>query len=395
MTAVSALSRQRSFSRAVASVVFVFYVVGVIATLVLRAEAHERVWQALAVPFTAFAVVGWVVGTRRPRAPLGWIFLAIAFLTAVGILSDAVVTLAVRNGWAGHGVVMFAAWIQLWYWYPLVTLATGYTMLVFPNGLPSRRWRPVLIVLTVSVAVITVTAALSPSVDFGKTTLPNPIGLHSSAKDIEKTTLFGVLSALMAACIVASIVSLGFRFRRSRGVERAQMKWFFFGAGCLGLVFGTSLFVPAFNNSAADDVLFPVALTCLPVACGLAIMRYRLYDIDRMVSRTVSYVLVTAVVVGVYVGAVALIESGLGFSSSVAVAASTLAAAAAFQPLRIRVQRLVDRRFDRAAYDARRTVEAFSNRLRDEVDVEAVRQDLLSTVTASVSPVTISIWVSA
>lgn len=394
MTALDA-PRRRRFAQVAATAVFAFYVVGVIATLVLRAEAHERVWQALAIPFTAFAVVGWVVGMRRPRAPLGWVFLAIAFLTAMGIMGDALISLAVRNGWSGHGVIMFAAWTQLWYWYPLVTLATGYTMLVFPNGLPSRRWRPVFIVLTVSVAVITVMAALSPSVDFGKTSLPNPIGLRGWAKDIEKTTLFAVLSAFMAACIVASIVSLGVRYRRSRGVERAQMKWFLFGAGCLGLVFGTALFVPAFNNSAANDLLFPVALTCLPVACGLAIMRYRLYDIDRVVSRTVSYVVVTGAVVGVYVGVVALIESVLGFSSSVAVAASTLAAAAAFQPLRSRVQRVVDRRFDRAAYDARRTVEVFSNRLRDEVDADTVRLDLLTTVATAVAPVTLSLWVAA
>jgi hypothetical protein len=128
------------------------------------------------------------------------------------------------------------------------------------------------------------------------------------------------------------------------------------------------------------------------VSIAVAVLRYRLYDIDRVVSRTASYASVTAIVVGGYVGLVALIESVLGFSSSVAVAASTLAAAAAFQPLRRRLQRGIDRRFDRAAYDARRTVEAFAARLRDEVDVDAVCADLLQTVGSSVAPVSQSLW---
>jgi hypothetical protein len=384
-------NRPDAAARAAATSLWLFYVLGAAGTLVLRAEAHAAVWQGFIVPFTMFAAVGWAVAVRRPRAPLGWLFLGIAFLTTVGILGDAVVSLAVHRGWGCHGIVMFAAWTQLWFWYPLVVLATGHTMLLFPNGLPSRRWRPVLMVLTASVAVITVMAALSPDVQFGQRMLSNPIGIHSSVKDIEKTTVFSGLTVVMMACIVASIASLGLRFRRSRGVERAQLKWFLLGAAAVGTVFAATL-VPAFNNSAADDVLFPVALTLLPLSCGLAVLRYRLYDIDRIVSRTVSYGVVTGTIVAVYVGVVALVEDLLGFSSGVAVAASTLIAAAAFQPLRRRVQRRVDRRFDRAAYDARRTVDGFSGRLRDEVDVDAVRTDLLATVSSAVAPTAASLW---
>jgi len=154
-----------------------------------------------------------------------------------------------------------------------------------------------------------------------------------------------------------------------------------------------SLLSKSFNNSWVNDALAPFAFMATPVSCGFAILRYRLYDIDSIVSRAVSYLVVTGVVVGFYVGVVALVETVLGFSSSIAVAASTLGAAAAFQPVRRRVQRAVDHRFDRAAYDARRTVERFSAAMRDKADVDAVRDDLLTTVTFAVAPASASVWV--
>jgi hypothetical protein len=162
----------------------------------------------------------------------------------------------------------------------------------------------------------------------------------------------------------------------------------------LGLVvqpLGSAVFP---NADLAGQVLWTIIPSSIPVGIAAAVLRYRLYDIDRIVSRTVSYAVVTGLVVGGYVGLVALIESVIGFSSSVAVAASTLTAAAMFQPLRRRVQRGIDRRFDRAGYDARRTVEAFSGRLRDQVDMDAVRSDLLATVTSSVAPASVTLWLA-
>ena len=392
MTAIAV--RPRRIIVILATAMWAFYIAGMAATLVLRASQHANVWQAFIIPFTAFATVGWLIAVRRPEAPLGWLFLGIGVLTAIGVVTDGVEQLGLHRGWAPHGIVLFSAWVQLWYWYPLLGMATAYTLLLFPNGLPSRRWRPVLWVLTLALTAMVVTAAISPTIDYGKQHVPNPIGVASDWKDVENSPVFNVAGLVLMACLVASVISLGIRFRRSHGLERAQLKWFFLGAAILGVFVITGLTSPSFNNSKADDLLAPFVFTAMPVACGLAMMRYRLYDIDRVVSRTVTYATVTACVVGGYVGLVALIESVVGFSSSVAVAASTLMAAAAFQPLRRRVQRGVDRRFDRAAYDAQRTIERFSAQLRDEVDVDAVRKDLLATVTEAVAPASLSVWVA-
>jgi hypothetical protein len=280
----------------------------------------------------------------------------------------------------------------MWYWYPLLVLSAPYTLLLFPSGLPSRRWRPVLWLLTAALAMMTVSAALMPNIDWGKKHVHNPIGLPVHVKDIEKTPLFGVAGVLLIVCVVASVASLAVRFRRSHGIERAQLKWFFLGSTLLGVNVVGSMVSTSFNHSAVSSVLTPFALSAMPFACGLAVLRYRLYDIDRVVSRTVSYAIVTGAIVGLYVGAVALADGVLGFSSNVAVAASTLAAAAAFQPLRRRVQHAVDRRFDRAAYDARRVADAFSLRLRNAVDVDRVTGDLLSTVATAVAPANASVW---
>jgi FtsH-binding integral membrane protein len=389
-----AAARPRPVVVVLATAMWAFYVVGVAATLVVRADAHAGVWQAFIIPFTAFATVGWLIAVRRPEAPLGWLFLGIGVLTSAGVVTDAVVQMALDRGWTAHGVVLFSAWVQMWYWYPLLGMSTAYTLLLFPNGLPSRRWRPVLWLLTLGLAAMVVTAAIAPTIDFGKAKIPNPIGVASDWKDVENSPVFNVAGLVLMGCLLASVVSLGVRFRRARGLERAQLKWFFLGAAVLGVFVISALVSPTFNNSKADQVMAPFVFTAVPVACGFAILRYRLYDIDRIVSRAVSYLVVTGVIVAFYVGVIAGVESVLGFSSSIAVAASTLAAAAAFQPLRRRVQRRVDRRFDRAAYDARRTVDAFAARLRDQVDVDAVRSDLLATVASAVAPAAESLWVA-
>lgn len=381
--------------RVLASAMFVLYFAGMAATFALRVAAHEHVWDTMFVTFATFALVGWLIAVRSPRTPIGWLFLAVGVLTAFGVVTEAVTALALHRGEAAHGVVTFSAWVQMWYWYPLLLMATVYTLLLFPNGLPSPRWRPVLWALSLALAAMTVTAALAPTLDYGKRKIANPIGIASDWKDVENSPVFNVSGLVLMACVVATVVSLGVRFRRSRGVERAQLKWFFLGAAFLAVDMVASLLSKSFNNSWVNNAVAPFAFMATPVSCGFAILRYRLYDIDRIVSRAVSYLVVTGAVVGFYVGIVGLVESVLGFSSSVAVAASTLAAAAAFQPLRRRVQRAVDHRFDRAAYDARRTVERFSAAMRDAADVDAVRNDLLTTVTFAVAPAAASVWLVA
>jgi len=389
-----ARSRAPLAPRVVATGIAATYLVATAGTLVVRVYAHESLGTSYIVPFTVYTVVGWLIATRQPRVPLGWVFLGIGLLTSIGQIGDATVALAVRQGWACKGVVMLAAWSQLWFWYPLIALATVGTLLLYPNGLPSRRWRPVLWLLALTVTAMTVSSALVRDVDFGKHKVHNPIGvLHVSA--VEHTWPWPMLNVMFAVVLLASVVSLGVRFRRSTGLVRAQLKWFFLVAGFLAVTLILALTAPSENDSAVGNALLSIGLTALPAACGIAISRYRLYDIDRIVSRSVGYMIVTGVVVGFYVGVVALIDGVLGFSSSIAAAASTLAAAALFQPLRRRVQRSVDRRFDRAAYDARRTVEHFAAQLRDEVDVDAVRGELLDVVSSAVVPAQASLWLAS
>jgi hypothetical protein len=220
----------------------------------------------------------------------------------------------------------------------------------------------------------------------------NPLARHGgSTLRLAGENVGGGVALIVA---LAGVAALAVRYRRSAGDERQQMKWIV-AAGIAGLAL---ILVAALGSAVVaapqqvGSIVWAGAGSAVPAATTAAILRYRLYDIDRVVSRTVSYAIVTGAIVGLYVGAVALADRVLGFSSNVAVAASTLAAAAAFQPLRRRVQHAVDRRFDRAAYDARRVADAFSLRLRNAVDVDRVTGDLLSTVATAVAPANASVW---
>jgi hypothetical protein len=275
-------------------------------------------------------------------------------------------------------------------WTPAIAVIV-FVIAYFPNGhLVSPRWRwlpwAAVICTTAIVAVTAVDLWGEPG-----------IRMISSNTDWEQSTVSGhviaVLWPFVPICAISALVSVGVRYRRAHGIERQQLKWLVFAAIVSAPLILVDEVLPSSSGFAT-----PVALLNSPafgaIAIALAILRYRLYDIDRIVSRTVSYGLVTAIIVGGYVGLVGLTETVLGFSSGVAVAASTLAAAAAFQPVRRWLQRSVDRRFDRAAYDARRTAEAFAQRLRDEVDADTISSDLLTTVGAAVAPASLTLWVA-
>ena len=200
----------------------------------------------------------------------------------------------------------------------------------------------------------------------------------------------------MVICLLAALVVSGaaivVRFARSAGEERLQLKWF---AAAAVLVVATFIALILTNsNSVAAAILNNLALLCLNVAIAIAVLKYRLYEIDRIISRTLAYTIVTGLLVGLYAGLVLLATSVLSFSSSVAVAASTLAAAALFSPLRRRVQRVVDRRFNRARYDADEMVAAFAVRLKDGVDLDAVQADLASVVQRALEPAHVSMWMN-
>jgi hypothetical protein len=271
-----------------------------------------------------------------------------------------------------------------------------FALLLFPTGrLPSARWRPVALRGTFGVAATAVLSAVQPTLRLQNEpyTIDNPVGI-SWAPDPEHGPLGSGLLTLLIVCMVAAVVSVVLRFRRSRGVERQQLKWFTFAAALLGAsLLLTSFVLP---DGELSDLVFGLAIAFVPVAAGIAILRHRLYDIDRLVNRTLVYGLLTALLGAVYAGVVlglGQLFGGVGERTpSWVVAGATLAVAALFQPARRRIQRVVDRRFNRRRYDATRTVEAFSARLRDQIDLDTLTAELLAGVDQTVEPTSASLW---
>jgi hypothetical protein len=338
------------------------------------------------VVFAAYLVVGCLILARRPANTIGWIFTTVGLLTMVAGLADVYTRYANDHPGSLPGPLV-GTWIQNWIWLPTIQLALVFPLLLFPTGRSlSPRWRPVTWLAVGLTAAYAVLGALSPTLQLPNgRTVANPIGV--TGIDLEAGPLGAVLSGLLLFVFVASIGSLIVRFRRSQGVERQQLKWFTY-AGALVLL-------APFTNSLLGNISY-VLVIALPIAVGIAILRYRLYDIDRLINRTLVYGLLTAMLAGVYATAVLVLGQVFGGVTkdppSWAVAGATLAVAALFQPARRRIQAIVDRRFNRRKYDAAKTVEAFSARLRDELDLDALTAELLIVVDQTIQPTTASLW---
>ena len=349
---------------------------------------------ALTVAFTAFMVVGAVIVAHRPGNALGWIFSAIGLLSSAGVLAMEYAEYAYLTRPGSLPGAALAAWFS-WWWLPILSLIFVFTPLLFPTGrLPSPHWRPVAVTGALAITAVAVLGAVQPTLKLQneEVYLPNPVGL-AGAPDPEDGALGAVLLGVLAACMVASVVSVVLRFRRSSGVERQQLKWFTYAAALM-LVANvvTFTFLP---EGVASDVLFGLSIAFVPIAAGVAILRHRLYDIDRLINRTLVYATLTAVLGTVYAGAVLVLGlfGGVGGElPSWAVAGATLAVAALFQPARRRIQAVVDRRFNRRRYDAARTVEAFSARLRDQIELDTLSAELLAGVEQTLEPTTVSLW---
>jgi hypothetical protein len=272
-------------------------------------------------------------------------------------------------------------------------LTLVFTLFFFPTGrLLSRRWRPAFWLAATTTAAITMLAALSPGLDLDQDhAVRNPIGI-GWVEDVEKGAVGAGLFVLLSVSEVAALASLVLRFRRSRGEERQQLKWFTY-AGALLLLIPLGDFLPNANLSTA---VFGLLIAFLPVAAGIAILRYRLYDIDRIINRTLVYGLLTALLGAVYAGVVLVLgqlSGGMGKEApSGAVAGATLAVAALFQPARHRIQAVVDRRFNRRKYNAAKTIQAFSTRLRDQVDLGTLATELVAVVDQTMQPTRVSLW---
>ena len=343
----------------------------------------------------AFTAVGVVVARREPRNPMGWLLIVVPLAVQAGSIGPAYAYLdyTFHHGTLPLGPVALlvsAAWEYAIVLVPLV-------ILLFPDGRLGSRWKwPLRAYL--ALGVLFVASTLSVPIAALNLRLPvdkngNLVGLnHPSGGN---AWVGPVQSLGYVAAVVLTLAAVGYqllRYRRANGERRQQLKCLGAGAGVLVLCFVINA-ASGGGSGVVGDVSFAVGLTALPVAMGVGILKYRLYEIDRLVSRTLSYAILTALLVGTFIGLIALTTNTLAFSGRVGVAASTLAAAALFNPLRKRVQRLVDRRFNRARYDAEATVAAFTARLRDAVEIDAIRADLLDAVNRAVQPTHASVWI--
>jgi hypothetical protein len=347
-----------------------------------------------ALVFSTFAMVGAIVAIRRPRNPVGWFFGAGALLWSLGVLSSGVYWHMAFGRANPPAAADYFAWFATWSFLPAFVLLLALVPLLFPTGAPpSPRWRKVGWTAAVAGVVATGSNAFAPgsleAADFPW--VDNPFGVGGLGLD----TLAAVSFPVVGVAALAGIVSLVVRYRRAHGVERQQLRWVA-GAGCL-------LVLAAIGGSAASGWLgqgagwigILLGLLGVAVAVAIALLRYRLYDLDVVVNRTLVYAGLTALLAATYLVCVLLLQlvaSGAAGGSSLAVAVSTLAVAALFRPARERIQHAVDHRFYRRKYDAARTIEAFSTRLRDEVDLDALDHELSAVVRDTLQPRHVSLW---
>ncbi|HLK73086.1 MAG TPA: hypothetical protein VKU77_05495 [Streptosporangiaceae bacterium] len=371
-----------------------------IAGLVAIALAHQSEGQLIRLLNVLSGVaLGTLVASRRPGNPLGWLMLSASLFLSVGDDAAAYTVLDYRLHGGRLPLGRLALALQPSFLLGLV-LITGSLWLYPDERLPAGRWRPVAWFLSAAglayglvVFVPWVVAALARQVRVDATGTPVDID-QGAAGLIWQLTLLGVLGMLVCWAVWLAVQVP--KYRRSSGERRLQLKWLYSG----GVVFVVSLAVTVLqpgSTSLAWGIITGVAaagLAALPVTLGIGILKFRLYDIDRIISRTLSYALVTGLIIGVYAGTVLLATHALPLSGPVSVAAATLIAAVLFNPLRRRIQHVVDRRFNRAHYDAEATMAAFASRLRESVELASVQQKLTAAVQQAVEPVHVSVWLA-
>jgi hypothetical protein len=402
---MTSLAGTKAWSRRVApgaAVAFGVFTLGAgLATVPLDRLAHQPgphgslSWLFPVLVLTPGVLVGTLLAARRPRNPIGWILLAF-YLGALNPASDyAIIDYRLHHGHLPLGsvaVVVLASW-------PVWLVLIAILLWVFPDGqLPQGRWRRVAMVLVAAGALLAVAATAGGAaaeaghavrIDAGGTLVNNATGAAGLAQG---AVAVGVLASLLVWLAVQVP-----RYRRSAGERRQQFKWLYAGATVFVVSVISAVTVSGGSSGldlAVSNGIVPIGFAVLPVCIGVAVLKYRLYDIDRIISRVISYAIVTAVLAGVFTGLVLLASVGLPLKGPVAVAAATLVSAALFNPLRKRVQHAVDRRFNRARYNADLTVAAFASRLKDAVDLDSVREDLAAAVQQALEPAHISVWMN-
>src|SRR5215211_1421348 len=360
----------------------------------------------LAAIVLSFSTVGALIATRQPHNPIGWIMIVAGFGLAATILTGNYVELSLAQPPGRLPATVWVIWVTQWVWVPGFGPALTFLLLLFPNGrLPSRRWRPVGWLAVAAMVTLGCGVAFMPGPLPDYPQIRNPVGLTL----LEGSFLAGEVGSILAylslvASTVLSASSMVVRFRRAVGEERQQIKWFAFAAGfaALGWVVNSLAYA---NVGGTENLLLAVAqlllllsLLGIPLAVGIAILKYRLYEIDLIINRTLVYGSLTGTLALVYFGGVTATQAlfrnitGQEELPQLVIVASTLVIAALFNPLRRRIQSIIDRSFYRRKYDARKTLEAFSVKLRDETNLRALEKDLVGVVRETMQPAHVSLW---
>jgi hypothetical protein len=339
-----------------------------------------------------FSVVGAIIASRHPCNTIGWLFCSVGVTIGLNSFAGDYAEFWLASGFGTSSLGEMAAWLSSWLWILLVYVPTSLLLLLFPDGrLPSPRWRPVAwgVALGTAGGVVGYALEAGPLVDFPQ--IANPYGV-----DGPLVGMVGVAGSIVAAgSMVASAVSLIVRLRHAGSEQRQQIKWLAYGGAVVVGGIGVGGLITLWSVP-ISIVTMSLSLLGLPVFTGIAIVRYRLYDIDVVINLTLVYGSLTAMLVALYFGGIVVLQrlfiTLTGEKSTLAVVGSTLVIAALFNPLRRRIQSFIDRRFYRRKYDAAKTLEAFSAKLRDETDLDALSDDLVGVVRDTMQPAHVSLW---
>jgi hypothetical protein len=366
--------------------------------LAVVSEGFEAYLGLFAVDVLACALVGALVGWRKPANAVGWILLASAVCLALQEFAREYVTRGLASHPGALLLVPAMAWLLSWIYLPGLVLLLSFLPLYFPNGrLPSSGWRWLARSSVVLSVVVTFVAAWTPG-EIKDTRVVNPLGVEALRPVVD--LLEAVLSVTLSVVLFASVTSLLFRFRRAGGDERQQIKWLLYATAALPAWFLVNPLLSAAFPALSEFTVFGLVdnflMAGIPIAIGVAILKHRLYDIDVVINRTLVYGALTAILALVYLGGVVGLQAVLrvltGQESTLAVVASTLVIAALFSPLRRRIQSFIDRRFYRRKYDARKTLDVYSTKLRDETDLDALNSEFVGVVRETVQPAYVSMW---
>jgi hypothetical protein len=346
----------------------------------------------------AFPSVGALVASRRPGNPIGWILVGLGAMFAIAAFTSEYATYALLTEPEALPGGEAMAWLSSWLFLAPLILTGTLLFLLFPEGrLLSPRWRPVLLLALGGIALSVFAEMFGPHELQDFEPMKNPYAVGGAGAEAAFGWAANIGFVLMFCTLLASVASILLQFRRARGIERQQLKWVASAAGLMGIawVSGPALFWWIGDGDGPWEAVVVLAITAIPIAAGVAILRYRLYEIDQIVNRAVVYGALSALLAGLYFGIVLALQevfSGFAGGSDLAIAVSTLAVAALFRPVRSRIQAFVDRRFYRRRYDAQQTLEAFSSRLRDEVDLDALAGELRGVVQETMQPAHVTLW---